>query len=538
MRQLWKRCSLIFLSAVFTVTITSGCQKQQVTEKTKARAAHTEKILSYSVLSSINNLDPQRLNQMDASTIGYHIYEGLVRNEEGTIVPAGASSFQVSEDGLTYRFKLRKTKWKDGSVVVAKDYVRGIRRLIDDGTSCDYGFLGYYIKNGAAVGEGALPPEKLGVKAIGDDKLEIQLEQKTDYFLQILSMVQFTPLPKKAVENDQLGTSKDTLWENGPFILSEWTANQIVLEKNPQYWNAKKISLEKVVITKKNSIKEAREAYERGETNLLTLSYLPGEKEEDYSLYCDGQLMMVRINLKNKLLSNQNFRKALFYSIDQRELTTDIYEGIHIPAAGFVLPGLLEEDLVKKEKQNIGKSTYHPEKAADAMKRAKKEMKWQKKKPWKLTLICSDWEIRQQTAAYLKEKWEEILGITVELKAVPSDEKLEREASGDFDLILTKWVPDYGDATAYLENWTSDSPYNQGKFKDKSFDKKMGKAQKSQGEQRQKLLSGAEEILKDKVAAFPLYFRRKVLLTKNKVKGIQTYYVGYQYNYMNCQIEE
>lgn len=555
MRKLWKRCSLIFLSAIFTFTFVNGCQKQQAYENKKDRPAGKEKVLSYSIFSPITSLDPQKLNQMDASTVGYHIYEGLVRNEEGRIVPAGAAEWKISKDGLKYTFTLRETYWKDGSRITAKDYVRGIKRLAEEKTESDYGFLVYSIKNGAAVQQGALKPKKLGVKALDDNHVEIILERKTDYFLQILSMVQFSPIPENAVKKacGEFGRTVEFLWENGPFFVAEWGEDQLVLEKNKYYWNAEKVTLDQVVITRKNSIKEARKAYENGETNLFTSLYVPAEKDENYNFYSDGQFVMVRLNLDKKKLANEDFRKALLYAIDQNELNDRVYEGVQSPAAGFLLPETLKVETKKEiedkkttsETKKAGeteaemtKEIYSPEQAKAYMEKAKKKLKWDSKKPWKFTLICSDYELRQQTAAFLKESWEKILGIQVEIQAVSSDEKLSLEAKGKFDLILSKWVPDVGDASAYLENWESDSPYNQGHFTSKTFDKLMKKAEKKEGEERISLLLEAEKILLDKVPAIPLYFRNKVLMTKKEVTGIQVYYIGYQYNYIYCDIKQ
>lgn len=562
MRKLWKRCSLIFLSAIFTFTFANGCQKQQAHENTKDRQAGKE--ISYSIFSPITSLDPQKLNQMDASTVGYHIYEGLVRNEEGRIVPAGAAEWKISGDGLKYTFTLRETCWKDGSRITAKDYVRGIKRLAEENTESDYGFLVYSIKNGAAVQQGALKPKKLGVKALDDNHVEITLERKTDYFLQILSMVQFSPIPENAVKKagGEFGRTVEFLWENGPFFVAEWGEDKLVLKKNEHYWNAEKVILDQVVITRKNSIKEARKAYENGETNLFTSLYLPSEEDADYNLYSDGQFVMVRLNLDKKKLANEDFRKALLYAIDQNELNDRVYEGVQSPATGFLLPETLEAETKEEtedkkttsETKKAGatsdaekagktdaektKETYSPEKAKAYMEKARKKLKWDSKKPWKFTLICSDYELRQQTAAFLKESWEEILGIQVEIQAVSSDERLDLEAKGEFDLILSKWVPDVGDASGYLENWESDSPYNQGHFTSKTFDNLMKKAEKKVGEERISLLLEAEKVLVDKVPAIPLYFRNKVLMTKKEVTGIRVYYIGYQYNYIYCDVKQ
>lgn len=533
MRQLWKKWEMAFFGILLAALFGVGCQKQTNESQRKAEAAPQEKVLSYSILSSIADLDPQKLNQMDASTIGYHIYEGLVRNEEGKIVPGGAQKWTVSKDGKKYVFTLRKSFWQNGKPVLAEDYVRGIQRLVAKETESDYGFLGYSIQNGAAVHHGALKKSKLGVKVLDEQRIEIRLEKKSDYFLQILSMVQFSPVPKEAFDQkkEKIGTSRETLFENGPFYVEEWNPDGLILRKNKNYWNAEEVKLDKVVITTKNSIKEARSAYQQGENNLFTTIALPAEEKESYSLYQDGQLAMVRLNLNNKKLADIHFRKALWYSIDQEQLNTEIYDKMYSPTSGFVMPELFGDT----ENKN---GSYQPKKAAYHMEKAKKKFKWKKKKPWEMTLIYSESEFRKQVVLFLKEQWEKELKIKINTKAVSLDERFALEAQGKFDMILSKWVPDYDDPEAYLGNWHSNSPYNQGNFKEKAFDKKLKQAEKETGARRMEVLREAEEILIDKIPAIPLYFRRRVLMVKQEVKNLKVYYTGYQYNYIHCDVEQ
>ena len=102
-----------------------------------------EKIFRYSNTADIATIDPDKTNSVADATVSYHIYDGLYRNVQGELQPATAESYEVSDDGLVYTFKLRQdTKWSDGQTVTAKDYEYGMKRLCDPAAACPASYLG------------------------------------------------------------------------------------------------------------------------------------------------------------------------------------------------------------------------------------------------------------------------------------------------------------------------------------------------------------------------------------------------------------
>ena len=118
-------CSTPSASVDDTKAAESGSDSSQ-------RAAAGEKIFRYSNTADIATIDPDKTNSVADATVSYHIYDGLYRNVQGELQPATAESYEVSDDGLVYTFKLRQdTKWSDGQTVTAKDYEYGMKRLCD-----------------------------------------------------------------------------------------------------------------------------------------------------------------------------------------------------------------------------------------------------------------------------------------------------------------------------------------------------------------------------------------------------------------------
>ena len=144
-----------------------------------------------------NTLDPAKGSDSYGNGILLNILEPLVRIQDvkgqmGSVeyVPAGAESWDLSEDGLTYTFHVREGNvWNDGTPVTAKDYEYGIKRCIDPRTACPYANNTYYIKgaekvNKTKLAEGQEPDySEVGVVAKDDKTLEITLEHPVPFFI-------------------------------------------------------------------------------------------------------------------------------------------------------------------------------------------------------------------------------------------------------------------------------------------------------------------------------------------------------------------
>ena len=144
-----------------------------------------EQIFTVNVLQEMPSADLSLNTDVIGSVALNNVYEGIYRlGESQEPEPAGATEkAEISEDGLTYKVKLREdAKWSDGKPVTAKDYVYGWQRTVDPKTASEYAYLHEIVKNGAAITAGDKPVEELGIKAVSDYELEITLEKAAPYF--------------------------------------------------------------------------------------------------------------------------------------------------------------------------------------------------------------------------------------------------------------------------------------------------------------------------------------------------------------------
>ena len=200
--------------------------------------------------SDPGTLDPHRAEGVPASNVLRDLYEGLVSEEaNGNYIPGVAESWTISDDGKTYRFKIRDNAfWSNGDRIVAEDFVFSLRRSVDPQTLSNYSSMLYPIKNARDVVLGKLSPDVLGVSAEDDKILVIQLEEPTPYFISLLTHSTTYPVhPPSVKKHGSAFTRPENMISNGAFTLSNWRIQDyILLTRNEKYWDDANTTLSEV----------------------------------------------------------------------------------------------------------------------------------------------------------------------------------------------------------------------------------------------------------------------------------------------------
>jgi oligopeptide transport system substrate-binding protein len=228
-----------------------GCVVAIVVACVGAGLAHAETVFRIGNVGEPGSLDPGQISGSWENRVVGDMFIGLTTEAaDGSMVPGAAESWAIDDDGRTYTFKLRDHKWSDGHAVTADDFVFALRRVLDPGFAGRYAFVLYPIQNAEKLNGGALQGmDKLGVKALDHQTLQITLENPTPYFLELLTSYAAFPVPKHKVE--QLGddwTKPGVLVGNGPYVVQEWTPNtQIFSVKNSEFYDAANVKVDKVI---------------------------------------------------------------------------------------------------------------------------------------------------------------------------------------------------------------------------------------------------------------------------------------------------
>lgn len=540
-----KKGLAILLTCVLAVSM-MGCStpgsKTEKTEKTEKKTeedtGEKEKVFRYSMLADVTTLDPQKSNELQSSTIGYHIGEGLTRSIDGEVQPGLAESWDVSGDGLTYTFHLRDAKYSDGETIKAKDFEYAMKRLVDPKTASTFAFIAKPLANADEVTSGKKAADELGVEATDDKTLVCTLGFPAPYFLQILSMTQFYPTREELVEKygDDFSSNGDKNVYSGPFCLKEWKQNdRIILEKNPEYWDKDKIHLDKVEILIVSDENTALAMYESGELDYVNVPTDSIANYPDAVFYKSGAEDFMKINTGDGPLANKNFRLALNYGLNRKEFiklsTNDVYE----PATRFVLPevGGVNKIFGEEYPYEAFPVEGDMDKAKEYLDTALKELGIASASDISIELLTSDTERTKKEAEVIQALLQKSLGIEIKVNLVPRADRLSREDTGDYDMVVSGIQPDYPDPISFLESWETTSPYNHTNYSNPEYDALLQEAYHS-GDARHRMdtLAEAEKFFMEDGGLVPLQFRRNAKLVNKDVSGVTNYFCGYDINFL------
>ncbi|MBP5291440.1 MAG: peptide ABC transporter substrate-binding protein, partial [Lachnospiraceae bacterium] len=432
------------------------------------------KVFRYSISSLIDDLDPAFADTEAESTIIYHIYEGLYRTVVGELVPAGATSVDISEDGLTYTFHLNdKAKWSDGIAVKADDYVYGIRRNMDPHLDSPTAYLGDIVKNGAAVRKGELSPKELGVRSDGDNTLIIELDHPAEYFLYMLQTGAFCPVRGDYVETygEDFCTCSGKQVYNGPFYVRSTAGKVIVLEKNPEYWGADTVKLDRVLIQTAVDGDLATRLYHEGVLDYASLPSSLASGEPEAIFYMEGAIDYIVPNLDNVYLANKNLRLAISYAMDRKSISGLSGNEAFLRFVPPFVSGIDGGTYGRLFPYEAVPESGNEELAKDYLRKALSELGC-RAKDIRLRAVTVDNGLCLAEAMRFAEQVHMVLGIRIDLVTVPYSVRnaMMRPHSEEFDLLFTGWIPEYPDALSFLEPFVSDSGMNFSNYSSLTYD--------------------------------------------------------------------
>ena len=473
-------------------------------------------------------LDPNRCADGNGGEIIWNTFAGLVQAHPATLepMPEIATRWDVSADRQTYTFHLRPSQWSDGTPLTAHDFVFSFRRLVDPKTGSKYATNGHIFKGGAAVGRGAAPPESLGVRAVDDLTLVVELEDPLPYVLSFLTFYSFMPIPRHLLADLERRGIDEALWtrpehvvSNGPYRLSEWKFRQrMVFERNPRYWDAANVRLDRVQVAMVESYTTALNMYAAGEfdwpgsnTSLPAefMDYLAGFK--DYRRHPYLASYYYWINTKAPPLDNPLLRRALALAIDREALVRHVTRGGQIPAADLVPDGVAGY-------QALGRPLFDPEAArrllAEAGYASGADVP-------AITLTYNTSEGHKQVAEAVQQMWKDVLGISVELENQEWKVFLSTAEMNNFQLCRMGWTADYADPFTFLELLTSACGNNHSNWSDPTYDRLLKEANREPDPAtRLAKFREAEALALEQQPLIPLYTYTRTQLVKPYVRGI------------------
>jgi oligopeptide transport system substrate-binding protein len=479
-------------------------------------------------------LDPQRARTDAAFNILRDLFEGLTAvGPDGEPRPAAAESWQVSEDGLEYTFRLREgLRWSNGDALVAGDFVAGMRRLVDPATASPYAQVFEPVLNAAAIVRGEKPPASLGVGAPDERTVVIRLAHPAPYLLGLLAQPGTFPVHGPSLaEHGQEHARPGRLVSNGAFVLSDWVVgSHVVAERNPSYWNAAATGVARVHFVHQADVATEFRQYRAGE---LDLSYsvpasqfgwirenLPGELHvsPQLSIYYYG------FNLTQPpFKGNPGLRRALSLVIDRKRLTTAVTGLGEAPAYSWVPPGVA--NYTPQQFDYAGRS--YEERVAEARELYRRSG-YSSERPLEVEIRYNSGDVHNRLAVAIAAMWKDALGIETTLYAEEFRALLQTiQARKETQVFRSSWVGDYNDAFTFAQLHQSSFGINLTGYSNPAYDALLDEAMRTADPvRRRSLLEEAERLVLADHPVLPLYF----YVNKHLVKP---YVTGWSDNLMN-----
>ncbi len=436
-----------FLATLLVLALTLALFSVSLTPAFAADAVAKE--LTWARDYESTSLDPAESSDDESSNIVSYTTEGLTRIMNGAAQPGIAESWDVSEDGKTIVFHLRESKWADGTPVVAADFEYAFFRLIDPAAGHSQASGGYIIANAEEYAAGTADKSTVGFKAIDERTLEVAFK---DTGLENLYLVSgFVPLKQEFVEKagEAYGSTMETVFGNGPFVITEWShESKIVLEKNPNYWNAEKVNLTKLTGLANVSNDTAAEMMLTGEIDLAVFTN-PAHYQQLYDAGFEGvtfcntdQFLHINQTGKSeaagKFLSNVNFRLALTYAIDRTAICNAVLVG-QTPANRFIDPnavGVSGKFIDEYPLENGINVTADPAKAKEYLDKALAELGATIADVPELYMLCYESQNSQTQLQAYQDMFLTVLGVKCVIDPQPIQQMIGKVYSHDYDFWL------------------------------------------------------------------------------------------------------
>ncbi|HEY9036188.1 MAG TPA: peptide ABC transporter substrate-binding protein [Pseudomonadales bacterium] len=496
--------------------------------------------------------EPPTLNSMEStdqvsSMILSHVKEGLLRyGPTGELVPGVAVRWELTDHSA--RFWLRRdARWSDGKPVTAHDFVFAWRTALLPTTASQYAFILYPVKNAEAINRGELPATALGVKAVGDYELHVELEKPCPYFASLTAFMTYYPVREDFFRSRGERYSADAadMISNGPFVLDRWVHGAALsMVKNPRYWDAKNVKLNRIDIPHMTSDPQAMfNLYRNGSIAMtgLTRELLGKAVELDYPIrsFSTGAVFFVEINHRpERVTSALKLRQAIQALIDPAVLVNRIMaipgnrptdtlfpswvKGVEKPFIEEYPPPVIERSLLRARTLL---QEYLDESGLDA--------------PPPLVLLTGDNPMAVQQAQYIQYVLGQGLGIEVRIDKQIFKQILEKMRAGDFDLVTAGWGPDYNDAMTFADLFASWNENNRGRYQGAEYDRLVREAQGSNDPRvRMQAIAGIQQLIMDDVVILPSYENSAVYVQDPHLKGVVRSIFGGDPSFRYAWIEE
>ncbi|MCH6257805.1 peptide ABC transporter substrate-binding protein [Puniceicoccaceae bacterium K14] len=479
-----------------------------------------------------NEAEPPSLDAHLITTIpGFRVVnaltEGLIayHKSDDNIPEPGVAEKWTHSDNQYWTFHLRKNaRWSNGDILTAHDFIYSFERALSPQLGARYAEMLFLIKNAEAFNKGELSNfSEVGVKAINDHTLTIELIGPIPYFLNLLKHPTWYPVHPSTIEKYGGMTKPDSNWTreeyvgNGPFILEEWTINKIIsVRPNPMYWDSKTVRLNGIDFFPINDISTEDKIFNSGGLhyqNTIPSDLIPGyKKANDPYLRMEPWMASYyyQVNTEEPHLQDKRVRQALSLAINRRAIVKRIMKGDQAIALSVTPSGIAGYTPPQTE-------SFNPKKARQLLA----EAGYPNGTGFpKTNLVYNTSDQHKAVAESIQQMWYNILGIEVSIRNLEWKTFISARENKDYEIARSGWIGDYVYPDTFLTLWQSGNGNNTTGWSNPRYDQLINDSLvEANSERRLELLAEAEKILMDELPLIPLFYYNRIYRIDPTVKN-------------------
>ncbi len=483
-------------------------------------------------------LDPHLAQGVPSSHILRDLFEGLTSEApDGVVIPGAALRWNISRDGKIYTFYLRReAKWSNGDAVTAQDFVFGFRRSANPETASNYAHVLLPIENAREILAADLPPDQLGVEALDEYTLQIRLIDPTPYFLGLLNHSSTYPIHRASLKQHEKRFSRPgNLVSNGAFILTDWVVrSRIELRRNPNYWDAGNVILERVIYYPYEDQSTALKQFRSGD---LQWTYeVPNNQFRWLQKHYPDELVIspwlgsyfFGFNLtREPFIQSPDLRMALVMALDRQLLTDKVTQFGEQPSFTLVPPGIGEYKSPDQEWANWTQDERNTE-----ARRLYQQAGYSDERPLRIEVRYNTSGNHKKLALAISSIWKQQLGV----QATIVNEEWKVFLQNRQQRVLTQvfragWISDYSDPYSFLELFRTGHGQNDYGFSNEVYDQLLAEiASERIPARRRRLMQEAERMLLVEMPIIPVYTYVTKRLVDQHVKGWQNNVMDHHYS--------
>jgi oligopeptide transport system substrate-binding protein len=516
---------LLLLTALCFLFTFTACSRRETPVESGNRTA----TLHVGNGAEPESLDPHVLNAYTDQRLEAALFEGLCALDEPTSqpVPGAAERWESSADGLTWTFHLRAgLQWSNGEPLTADDFVQSWRRNLAPAFASAYAYLLFPIKNAEAYNSGSLTdPAALGLAAPDTRTVVITLERPTPYLPVLTAATPWYPINPRVVGKFGALTDRGSAWTrpgnlvgNGPFVLREWTpGSRIVVEKNPRYWDAATVRLNRIVFYPIENPDVEERNFRAGQlhlTNSIPLSKIPAYRggADAARLRSDLflQVLFIRFNVTKPPFDNPKVRRALALAIDRESISRNLLHGSRAPAEHFVPPSTAGYDSRARLATNVEEARRLLAEAGFPDGAGLPEFELQ---------VRND-ELQPRVVEAIQAMWQRELGVRASIALLEQKVTIANQQALNFTVGVNGWVADFADPVTFLDLFVTGGGNNWTSWGDPGYDRLIKQAEATvDPAARYELFQQAEAILLEQAPIIPVIFGARNYLIHPSVQG-------------------